>query len=211
MIQLQKCALIEDHVNAYTWMEDALQSAFPQVEIIGARSIEEAQTVLSSSPDLAILDLGLPDGDGTSLIEPLVATGAEVVIATIFGDDEHLFQALKAGPRGYILKDHPKEELVSMLKGILDGHPPLSPSIARRVLEHFTAPKKHVEEHDNLTTRERDVLTLLAKGYTVRNVSELLEISYHTAAGYAKSVYQKLNVSSRAEATMEATRRGYVS
>ena len=102
-----------------------------------------------------------------------------------------------------------------MLQGILDGKPPLSPQIARRVLAHFSdrqdsKTEQAVEADAGLTTRERDVLTLLAKGYTVRAVAELLDISPNTAAGYAKSIYRKLKVSSRAEATLEASRLGYV-
>ena len=211
------CLLVEDHANARQWMIEALELAFLDVEILEADSIQQAQILLDSKLDLAILDIGLPDGSGIDLIAPLVKCGCEVVMATAFTDDEHLFTALKHGATGYILKEAPKPELVEMLKGILAGQPPLSPNIARRVLQHFaknvddkveSIPRQIEEQH--LTTRERDVLTLLAKGYTVKDVAAMLEISFYTAAGYAKSVYRKLNVSSRAEATLEAARLGYV-
>ncbi len=208
------CLLVEDHVNARQWMLDAIADAFIHVKVLEADSLQQAKTLLDSKPDLALLDIGLPDGSGIDLVAPLVECGCEVVMATAFTDDEHLFTALKQGATGYILKEAPKAELVEMLKGILAGQPPLSPSIARRVLQHFANDVKHIPkepEDQNLTTRERDVLTLLAKGYTVKDVAAMLEISFYTAAGYAKTVYRKLNVSSRAEATLAAARLGYVS
>lgn len=214
MLTPTHCLIVEDHENAQIWMRDALRMAFPGVDILCASSLVQARTMLDPSPQLVLLDLGLPDGKGSELIAELIAIDAEVIIATVFSDDEHLFQALQAGAKGYLLKDHPKEELVEMLQGVLNGRPPLSPSIATKLLHHFSTSTQSLKPQntpeDNLTTRERDVLTLLAKGYTVKNVSELLDISYYTAAGYAKSVYRKLNVSTRAEATMEANRRGYV-
>ena len=214
MNQPKLCLLVEDHANARRWMVDALAQAFSDVEVIEADSMQQARLMLDAKPDLALLDIGLPDGSGIDLVAPLVERGCEVVMATAFTDDEHLFNALKQGATGYILKEAPKSELVEMLKGILAGQPPLSPNIARRVLQHFASnvgsiPREKTEQH--LTTRERDVLTLLAKGYTIKDVAAMLEISFYTTAGYAKSVYRKLNVSSRAEATLEAARLGYVS
>jgi len=218
MNQPKICLLVEDHANARRWMIDALVQAFSNVEVLEAASIEQAHHLLDLKPDLALLDIGLPDGSGIDLIAPLVENGCEVVMATAFTDDEHLFDALKQGATGYILKEAPKKELVDMLRGILAGQPPLSPNIARRVLQHFarssTSYLKDIPaqpEEQRLTARERDVLTLLAKGYTVKDVATMLEISFYTTAGYAKSVYRKLNVSSRAEATLEAARLGYVS
>ena len=107
---------------------------------------------------------------------------------------------------GYVLKDESKDQLGAMLRDIVSGKPPLSPAIARRLLGHFR--DSTVEE--GLTDRERDVLTLLAKGLTVAKVADVLGITRNTAAGYAKAVYRKLKITSRAEATLEAARRGLV-
>lgn len=106
-----------------------------------------------------------------------------------------------------MLKDRSRDALVEMLRGIVDGKPPLSPSIARRLLGHFHDPDA---VGCDLTPREREVLTLLAKGLTVSHVGDLLGITSNTASGYVKNVYRKLNVSTRAEATLEAVRRGLV-
>jgi len=136
------------------------------------------------------------------------------VVATMFDDDAHLFPALRAGAQGYVLKDETESELVRLLVGISNGQPPLSASIARRVLMHFaaiapqSAPATITGEH--LTERESDTLKLIAKGFNVPKIAELLGISKHTVAGYVRDVYRKLSVSSRAEATMAAAQRGLV-
>ncbi len=130
--------------------------------------------------------------------------------------------ALESGASGYLLKDQSRDELTDMLKRIVEGQPLLSPAIARRLLGFFgprqnntPAPDPAVDakalEIVYLTAREQDVLGLIAKGYTTPKVGELLNISKNTAAGYVKSIYAKLNISSRAEAAMEASRRGIVS
>ena len=98
-----------------------------------------------------------------------------------------------------------------MLAGIHAGQPPLSPSIARKLLQVFQEPSQSAKDPEaQLTSREQEVLTLIAKGYTVGRVAELLGITRNTAAGYVKSIYRKLNVSSRAEATLGATRMGLI-
>ena len=208
------CLVVDDHQNARKWMCDSLREAFDGIEICTASNLRQASSQIHRSFDLALIDIGLPDGSGIDLISPLVDQGCQVVIASIFGSDEHLFRALQLGAKGYVLKDDPRSELIEMLLGILDGRPPLSPSIAQRLLDHFSthqpADGDIDPEVDRLTEREREVLRLLAQGHTVRNVAESLSISYNTAAGYAKQVYAKLKVNSRAEATLEASRRGYL-
>lgn len=219
----RRCLLVDDHLEARRWMKEAIHGAFAGVEVLEGDCLEEGRLLLNENIDLALLDIGLPDGSGIDLVAPLVLRSCDVVMATVLDDDDHLFNALQQGATGYILKEEPQSELIEMLTGIVEGRPPLSPNIARRILRYFseqnqsgaapdtTTPTVEFVKQDPLTTRERDVLTLLAKGYTVKDVAGLLDIGVYTAAGYAKSVYRKLNVSSRAEATLEATRRGYVS
>jgi DNA-binding NarL/FixJ family response regulator len=202
--------IVEDQVDALQWMVAAVGGAFPACDVRTSGTLADARAILAAwQPDLALIDIGLPDGSGLDLIRALDRDGSRTltVVTTVFSDDEHLFAALRAGAQGYLLKDDSRERMCELLREIVAGQPPLSPSIARRLLGHFReAPEGDVA----LTDRERDVLTLLAKGYTVTKVADLLDITRNTAAGYAKSVYRKLNVSSRAEATLEATRRGLV-
>jgi DNA-binding NarL/FixJ family response regulator len=131
------------------------------------------------------------------------------VVATIYDDDQHVFPALRAGAHGYVLKEQSREVLARLLTGIVSGEPPLSPSIARKMLRFFN-PAPTPDDEAGLSPREEEVLRLIAKGYTLAAVGDLLKISRHTVAGYVKALYRKLNVTSRAEATLEAARRGIV-
>jgi DNA-binding NarL/FixJ family response regulator len=165
--------------------------------------------------DLALIDLGLPDGSGVDVVTKLrdVQPDAQSVVVTIHDDDEHLFPALQAGAFGYILKEQPRELITEQLQRISQGEPPLSPSIARRVMAYFSAKAKPQAQHHlmpnvNLTDRESEVLLRVAKGYTLPEIGVQLGLSRHTIADYVKQIYRKLNVSSRAEAALEAQRLG---
>lgn len=205
--------VVDDLAGSRDWLQRALQLAFPGIVVTQAATLAEALQCIAQPPPLALIDLGLPDGSGVQLIEALRAKAAPTlcVVATVFDDDAHLFPALRAGAEGYVLKDQSHEALAEMLRGIAAGQPPLSPSIARRLLRHFQpAPAAAVDEAEALTGRETDVLRLIAKGLTVGEAAGLLDLSRHTVAGYLKTIYRKLSVNSRAEAALEATRRGLV-
>jgi len=202
--------VLEDLPESQTWLRNVLEGAFPGMETPVAAPLADARDLTARvRPDIALVDLGLPDGSGVELIQLLNRDHPDCtcVVTTIFDDDQHLFPALRAGARGYLLKDQPQETLVTALQGIVHGHPPLSPGIARRLLGFF---RPEGTSEADLTPREIDVLTCIAKGYTIARVAELLGLSRNTVAGYVKDIYRKLNVSSRAEATLEAARRGFV-
>ena len=162
------------------------------------------------------------DGDGGQLIAQLVSSSPQtvVVVATIHDDDAHVFPALRAGASGYILKSQPAEVVRAQLRRIEQGEPALSPSIAARVLRHFRVGAERSTEPASapaaalpsvqLTDREVDVLRLIAKGYKASEVAQLLSLSSHTVTTYVRDIYRKLGISSRAEATLEAARRGLV-
>ncbi len=209
MSGFERALVVDDLASSRDWLSRALAQAFPGIAVSVAASLAEAQAHVERAPPLALIDLGLPDGSGIRLIERLQAQGTLCIVATVFDDDAHLFPALHAGAQGYVLKDQSTENLAAMLGGIAAGQPPLSPSIARRLLRHF---QPVAAEHGAaaLTARETDVLRLIAKGHTVAEVASLLGLSRHTAAGYLKDVYRKLSVNSRAEATLVASRRGLV-
>lgn len=206
---MQSALIVEDIAEVRTALRDILHRAFPGVQVQTAASVAEARTGLRrGGVELVLLDLGLPDGNGIEVLREFRGARPQFVITTIFDDDEHLFEALRAGADGYLLKDEPAEQLVELLRGIHDGRPPLSATIARRILTHFRPVSPAVASP--LSPRETEVLTLIARGYTVRSVAEALGMSYNTAAGHLKSIYQKLSVNSRAEAAMEAVRLGVV-
>ncbi len=218
-----QCALVVDDLPAVrAGFVELLRENYPGVRIFEAGRMADAMQILQREPvDLLLVDLGLPDASGLELIRTLTETRpqARSVVVTIFDDDDHLFPALQAGAFGYLLKDRPKIELRAQLRRIQDGEPPLSPSIARRMVQHFThlhrtmsapSPNLPQEEHIALTERESEVLQLVGKGYTLPEIAVQLGLSRHTVADYVKQIYRKLNISSRAEAALEAVRRGLV-
>ncbi|TXT26713.1 MAG: LuxR family two component transcriptional regulator [Gallionellaceae bacterium] len=208
-----KTALILDDIpESQTWLSQALEAVYPGIALHCAGNLAEARAWLSAhpAPALALIDLELPDGSGVELIAELNGSAPQTlcVVASIFDDNEHIFPALRAGARGYLLKDQPLAQIVALLKGITEGHPPLSPAIARKMLGYFQPAPQPVRER--LTERETDVLRCIAKGLTLSETAKLLGISPHTASGYVKDIYRKLNVSSRAEAALTARNMGIV-
>ena len=187
---------------------------------------------------LILIDLELPDGNGLELLAELTQYPATKIVTTLYSDDDHLFPALQCGADGYLLKEDRFEVLVEELQKIVRGQPPLSPAIARRLLTHFrrsgrsesggaldsgfstpidfaatsSAPVtiEKLPEHERLTPRESEVLTYLSKGFTIKEIASLMGIKWFTVNDHIKSIYKKLNVSSRAEAAVLATKQGLV-
>ncbi|EWH09345.1 LuxR family two component transcriptional regulator [Catenovulum agarivorans DS-2] len=210
MNEIQKILIIEDIPEVSFWLHAQVSALLPERPIDHADTLAMANKAASlQTYDLVLVDLGLPDGNGSSFIKAYKTTqpNALCVVTTIFDDAEHLIEALRAGADGYLLKDDTESDFINQLAGILDGRPPLSASIARFLLEQFHPNK---EEQIVLTQRETDMLTLAAKGLSVKHAAELLGISYNTAAGYLKEVYRKLQVNTRAEATIKAINLGLI-
>lgn len=202
--------VLDDIEETRAWLAEITARAFPGAAVVFAGSVKEAKGALADGPlDLALVDLGLDDGSGIEVLEAAARLDAPPVsvVTTIFDDDRSLFSALGAGADGYILKGRPPSEIEAGLRGILEGHPPLSPSIARRLLSYF---RPSEPSREALTPRETEVLTLVSKGHTVASVAGALSLSPNTVAGYVKEIYRKLHVSSRAEAAIEAQRRGLI-
>ena len=187
---------------------------------------------------LVLVDLELPDGNGMELLAELAHYPATKIVTTLYSDDDHLFPALQCGADGYLLKEDRFEVLVEELQKIVRGQPPLSPAIARRLLTHFRtgalggtaandsgpAPlssgfqssrpvatgRGAPLDHERLTPRESEVLTYLSKGFTIKEIASLMGIKWFTVNDHIKSIYKKLNVSSRAEAAVLASKQGLV-
>jgi DNA-binding NarL/FixJ family response regulator len=207
--------LLEDLPEIRAWLKTLVMQVFPDGQISEAARVHDAIELVSAIKfDLALVDLGLPDGSGVKVVEKLRETQGDCqsVVVTIHDDDEHLFPALQAGAFGYILKEQARELIIEQLQRMAQGEPPLSPSIARRVIAYFAAQTKPKQPdllpHVSLTERESEVLLRVAKGYTLPEIGVQLGLSRHTIADYVKQIYRKLNVSSRAEAALEAQRLG---
>lgn len=184
---------------------------------------------------LILVDLELPDGNGLELLAELTHYPATKIVTTLYSDDDHLFPTLQCGADGYLLKEDRFEVLVEELQKIVRGQPPLSPAIARRLLTHFRSgagsnsrapvsafasagglgnskpvPLEKLPDHERLTPREIEVLTYLSKGFTIKEIASLMGIKWFTVNDHIKSIYKKLNVSSRAEAAVLASKQGLV-
>jgi len=210
---MKNILLLEDLPEIRTWLKALVMQVFPSAQIVECARVHDALAQVSAQKfDLALIDLGLPDGSGVDVVSALRESqpDAQSVIVTIHDDDDHLFPALQAGAYGYILKEQSRELITEQLQRISQGEPPLSPSIARKVIAYFAAqakPQANALPHVQLTERESEVLRV-AKGFTLPEIGVQLGLSRHTIADYVKQIYRKLNVSSRAEAALEAQRLG---
>ncbi len=210
----RRALVVEDLPEPRRELARLLRAEPDVAEVLEAGDLAAARALAGAHAlDLVLVDLGLPDGSGIELVRHVVATQPEalVVVVTIFDDDAHVFPALAAGAHGYLLKDTPPERFIAELRKHEAGMPPLSPSVARRILQHFrtSPPRPAPEPHQTeLTKRETEVLGYIGRGLRVGEVARILGLRETTVAGYVKVIYRKLEVSSRAEAALEAARRG---
>lgn len=205
--------VVEDNPDTQAWLEDCVRAAFPEVKVECVSSLAAAQDRIANEHfDLALVDLGLPDGSGIELIRELRARQPEChgVVATIYDDDRNLFTALKAGARGYILKDQDRHRIVGYLQGINQNRPALSAASSQRLIDHFNH-QGDAQRDASLTAREEDVVRLVAKGYTVDEAARMLNLSADTVKGYIKTIHAKLGIGNRAELTLAAVRMGLIS
>ena len=220
---MKNILLLEDLPEIRAWLKVLINQVFPDAQISESARVHDALGLVSALKfDLALVDLGLPDGSGVDVVASLREHQPECqsVVVTIHDDDEHLFPALQAGAFGYVLKEQARELIAEQLSRMSQGEPPLSPSIARRMISYFSAQanrpgaQQAASTQDSLmpnvqlTEREREVLLRVAKGFTLPEIGVQLGLSRHTIADYVKQIYRKLNVSSRAEAALEAQRLG---
>ena len=241
-----KVLILEDNPVARGFLSRVVRESFSDaIEISEAGDLESARRHVGPLTEpvdpaqafrLILLDLELPDGNGMELLTELARYPATKIVTTLYSDDDHLFPALQCGADGYLLKEDRFEVLVEELQKIVRGQPPLSPSIARRLLTHFrpavpgaagdsnpaplasgfssrpVAPPRNIAppDHERLTPRESEVLTYLSKGFTIKEIASLMGIKWFTVNDHIKSIYKKLNVSSRAEAAVLASKQGLV-
>jgi DNA-binding NarL/FixJ family response regulator len=167
--------------------------------------------VKAHCPDVMLMDINLPGMLGTECVRQLKAIVPDlpVLMLTVYDDSEQIFKSLMAGASGYLLKRTPKEKLLEAIREITSGGAPMSRQIARRVVQFFhhleqtPAAAQWAPEVNTLTDREQQVLASLAKGHSYKEIAELLKISFETVRTHVRTIYDKLHVHSRTEATLK--------
>lgn len=176
-----------------------------------AADLYEKLRFTSESPDLLLLDIGLPRRDGIEVLGDLrrIMPNLKVVILTSFDEREKVYRAICSGASGYLLKSADPEEILAGIRDVIHGSSALSSPIAKMILEGFSR-YGPVESIEPLTTREEDVLRYLVKGLIKKEIADQLAISQHTVDMHLRSVYRKLHVRSQTEAVSKALRQGIV-
>lgn len=222
MSEAQKTGVlvVEDEPEFLQRFVDAVL-ADPQLSLTGAVSSGAAAKALieQSEPGVMLIDLGLPDISGIDVIRHTVSRHptVDILVVTIFGDDEHVIASIEAGATGYLLKDAMPKSIAASIHELRAGGAPISPGIARRILARFrqssaenasAAARPGAALPSPLSTREMDILRLVAKGMSFIELGEMLSISPHTVVTHVKNIYRKLAVHSRGEAVYEAKQMG---
>jgi DNA-binding NarL/FixJ family response regulator len=161
--------------------------------------------ILKNKPDVVLMDINLPGMSGIECISKLKASrpGLPIMVLTVYDDDEKIFESLRAGASGYLLKKTPPAKLLGAILELHDGGSPMSGSIARKVVEAFQTMGPSSEQAQNLSKREQEILSLLAKGYRYREIADRLFISIETVRTHLRNIYEKLHVRSRSEAVLK--------
>jgi DNA-binding NarL/FixJ family response regulator len=173
------------------------------------RTMEEALAARPSEPpDVALLDISLPGMSGTAGIEPLKCRHPDVLVLmiTVHDDDDRIFEAMCAGACGYLLKKTPPEKLIESVREVMNGGAPMSPEVARRVVELFRKFRPAERADCHLTPHELRLLGMLVDGHTYRTAAEELGVTVHAISFHMRHVYEKLRVHSKSEAVAKALR-----
>jgi DNA-binding NarL/FixJ family response regulator len=205
-----RLVLVEDQA-AILSQQVRLLEGFPELAIVGtARDGAHAlEVVAQQQPDVVLLDLGLPDLSGIEVTRRIRSSHplTEVLIYTIFDDEDGVLAAIRAGASGYLLKGTPASRILEAVRDVHQGGSVIQPQLARSLLRRFGSP---APSGPGLTPREAEILTLIAKGLTNRHAAETLGLSRATVRTHLEHIYAKLEVSNRTEAVSEAIRRGLI-
>lgn len=177
-----------------------------EFEVVGSFSngLLAQEKVKDLNPDLVLMDIEMPGGSGVEAVRAIRAVNqdCQIIMLTVFDDQGHVFEALQAGANGYLLKRHASDRLISAIEDVLSGGAPMSPSIARLVIENMR--NARAAQGYNLSDREKEILRSLALGNSFKMIAADLGISLETVRTHIKKIYEKLHVHSQVEAVSKA-------
>ena len=186
----------------------------PDMEPVGEAHNGEAALALyrEREPDVVLMDISMPVMDGVSATRKLqdLDPSVAILILTVHADDEHVYRGIKAGARGYLLKDCTPEDLTRAIRTVYSGDTIMSPDIARKMLSTFESLDGEADLAPNLTERELEVIKALAQGLSNKQIARSLGISEKTVRNHASNIYKKLHIYDRTQAVLYAIRRGLV-
>lgn len=204
--------LVEDEPMTLKQFQKMIEKSSDLELLFAETTLSSSADKLSMKPDVLVTDLNLPDGSGIDLIRlsKQVSPATEIIVISVMGDAKSVVNAVESGATGYLLKDAYSVELVQAIKELINGGSPISAAIARHILERFQGtPEVKAEENAvSLSTRESEVLSLIAMGYSYKDIAKKIGISSNTVPTYIKNIYRKLEVTSRGEAVFTAMRQG---
>jgi DNA-binding NarL/FixJ family response regulator len=196
-------AILEDDekIRNYLFEEISLKSGYVDVEVF--RDAETALKKLSANPvDIALFDVNLPGMNGIECIRRLkiIHPKMQFIVLTVYDNTDTIFDALKAGATGYLLKSTPPEKILEAITEVKNGGSPISSQIARKVIDAFAVKQKTNEYFQDLSRREQEIIELLSKGYRYKEIADKVFVSIETVRTHIRNIYEKLQVNSRLEA-----------
>jgi len=216
---VQKCAkpdmrirvsIVEDNRDTRESLNELLNRA-PALHCVGAHSSgEEAlRQIPAELPDVVLMDINLPQMNGIECVSRLKQQmpKTQVLMLTTYEESDLIFDSLRKGASGYLLKNMPPTELVQAIEQVHAGGAPMSMQIARKVVSHFQQIKKPQSDMEHLTKREHEILALLAKGFLYKEIADQLGVTLSTVRAHLHAVYEKLHVQSRTEAVVKFLER----
>lgn len=206
--------LIVDDQTLFRAGLSSLLAGDPRVEVVG-QAVDGADAVKQAArlkPDVVLMDIKMPGVDGIEATRQIVESGSgvKVLMLTTFETDSQVIQALKAGASGYVLKDSSAEAIVSSLVSVMLGERVMASAVANRVLEMLTGSTTPKEFYDGLTSREIEILKLLASGMANKQIAYRLKISEKTVRNHVSNTYEKLGIYDRSQAVLYAVKKGLV-
>jgi DNA-binding NarL/FixJ family response regulator len=204
-----KVAIVDDDEGIRTSLA-ALIRRSPNFRLIGDYANAEIalKEIPRHPPDVVLMDINLPGMKGVECVRQLKAANPEVqfLMLTVYEDSDSLFNSLKAGASGYLLKRTALARLLEAIRDVHAGGSPMTPQLARRVVQFFAKPAEGTSSLATLTPGERDFLDQLANGYAYKEIADRMNISIDTVRSYVRTVYEKLHVHSRTEAVVKYLR-----
>lgn len=216
---MRSVLLVEDDDRLRNSFAQAISASGDFSLVAAVSGVKAAKAAFDvHQPDVALIDLGLPDGSGVEVIRHIASQrpACLTMVVSVFGDEKNVVESIAAGAAGYVLKDTADDRFLAAIRDLVSGGAPISPGIARHLLRRIrreaeSVPAQAEPTDGGLSEREREILNLTAKGYTFPEIARLLDISVETIKTHVKRVYQKLAVHSKGEAVYEAQRLGILS